>query len=296
MTAISVIIPTYNRSLTVGKAIESVLQQTYRDFEIYVIDDGSTDNTWDALAPYREYVFYEYKENGGIASARNRGLELAKGDYIAFLDSDDFWKPEKLQRQLECFSKHPEYGLVATRCITNRVDNDFNSISIRKIRRSGKSGWVYPALFCRNFLRTSSVMVKKECFQDVGKFDEAFPRCEEIDMWLRLSKKYPVGFINDTLTVYTRRPKETRHNKVEGRKFWLQVLEKNYDPELIPRSMYKKRLGRIYNHIAESALEDGNREEGKQALDSAFALSPLDFRAWKNYLFFLVKGGSHANG
>lgn len=290
MTAISVIIPTYNRSHTVGKAIESVLRQTYQDFEINVIDDGSTDNTREALAPYLDKILYEYKENAGIASARNRGIELAKGEYIAFLDSDDFWKPEKLERQMECFAKHPQYGLVATRCITNVVDLNFNTIAINKVRRSGKSGWVYPDLFCKNFLRTSSVMVKKECFQEVGKFDEAFPRCEEIDMWLRLSKKYPVGFINDILTVYTRRPKETRHNNIEGRKIWIKVLEKNYDPELIPRSLYKKRLARIYNHIAESALKDGNREEGKQALDSAFSLSPLNFRAWKNYFLLILKG------
>ncbi|MBS3757577.1 MAG: glycosyltransferase family 2 protein [Desulfobacterales bacterium] len=289
MPHISIIIPTYNRSFIVGKAIESVLQQTYDDYEIIVIDDGSTDHTYENLAPYRDRIRYEYKENGGIASARNRGLELARGEYIALLDSDDLWQPEKLQKQMACFAAHPEYGMVATRCITHTVDSHFNTIEMSKLRRSGKSGWIYKDLFFRNFIRTSSVVIKSECFRKVGRFDESLPRCEEIDMWLRLSKTYPVGFINEGLTIYTRRPKEIRVDNIEGRRYWLKVLEKNYDPDLIPKGAYKKRMARIYTHLAENLIGQGSKEEGEKALRQTLSLSPLDFKAWKNYLLLYLK-------
>ncbi len=290
MPEVSVIIPTYNRALTIGKSIDSVLEQTYKDYEIIVVDDGSTDNTYEVLRPYWEKIHYVFKENWGISSARNLGLEIAKGRYIALLDSDDFWKPEKLQKQIECFNKHQEYGIIATRCITNTVDRNFNTIELKKIRRSGKSGWIYKDLFNKNFLRTSSVLIKKECFQKVGYFDESLPRCNDIDMWLRISRKYPVGFINSPLTIYTRRPKEIRRDNIEGRKIWLQVLEKNYDPTLIPNYMYKKRIARIYNHIAENYFKKGNKEEGKRALYQALALNPFNLMALKNLFSLPFKG------
>jgi glycosyltransferase involved in cell wall biosynthesis len=290
MPSISVIIPTYNRSITIGKTIESVLCQTYNDYEIIVIDDGSTDNTYESLKPYHHKIHYEYKENGGISSARNRGIGIATSEYIALVDSDDFWKPEKLERQMKCFRNHSEYGLVATRCITNVVDSHFKTIEMSKIRRSGKSGWIYKDLFYKNFIRTSSVIIKKECFRKVGGFDESLPRCEEIDMWLRISKQYPVGFINDILTVYTRRPKQIRHDNIEGRKILVRVLEKNYDPSLIPEASYNKRIARIYAHIAENSLKKGNREDGKKFLQKALSLYPFDLKARKNQLMLFLKG------
>lgn len=289
MPNLSVIIPTYNRSFTVVKAIDSVLQQTYEDYEVIVVDDGSTDNTYEKLKPYLNKIHYEYKENGGISSARNRGLEIAQGNYIALLDSDDFWKPEKLQKQMECFENYPEYGLVATRCLTNTVDNNFKTIELNKIRRSGKSGWLYKDLFYKNFLRTSSVVIKEECFRKVGFFDETLSRCNDIDMWLRISKKYPVGFINSPLTIYTRRPKEIRPDNIEGRKIWLKVLDKNYDPALIPKSLYKKRMSRVYAHIAENSLRKGSKEEGKKAVHQSLSLSPLNYKALKTYLLLYLK-------
>jgi DNA-binding transcriptional MocR family regulator len=124
----------------------------------------------------------------------------------------------------------------------------------------------------------------------VGFFDESLPRCEEIDMWLRISKKYQVGFINDMLTVYTRRPIEIRHDSIKGRKNWVRVLEKNYDPELIPKVLYKKRMARIYAHMAENLLKKGKREEGEKVLRQTLSLYPLNFRAWKHRLFLLIKG------
>lgn len=289
MPKVSVVIPTYNRSFTVVKAIDSVLEQTYDDYEIIVVDDGSTDDTYEILRPYWDKIHYEFKENGGISSARNLALEVARGKYIALLDSDDYWKPEKLARQMECFANNTEYGMVATRCVTHKVDRHFNTIETNRIRRTGKSGWVYKDLFYRNYIRTSSVVIKKECFQELGGFDESLPRCNDIDMWLRISRKYPVGFINSVLTVYTRRPKEVRVDNIEGRKIWLDVLKKNYDPDIISHRLYKKRMARVYAHIAENMLKKGERGEVIKSLDQALSLYPFNLRAWKNYLLNYLK-------
>ena len=290
MPSVSVIIPTYNRAFIIRKSVDSVLQQTFRDFEVIVVDDGSTDNTREVLVAYGDKLHYSFKKNGGIASARNHGLKIAAGEYIAFLDSDDYWKPEKLQQQVACFREHPEFGLVATRCITNTVDENFQTISDNKKRRSGKSGWIYGDLFFRNFIRTSSVMIKNECFREIGLFDENLPRFEEIDMWLRIARKYPVGFINDTLTVYTQRPREMRHDNIQGRKIWIQVLEKNYDPDLIPKAAYNKRMARIYAHLAENMLKQGQNREARETLRHALSLYPYNFRAWRHRFFLLFKG------
>ncbi len=114
MPTVSVIIPTYNRRAYVQEAIDSVLAQTYTDYEIIVIDDGSTDGTGEALRErYGDKIIYEWQENQGLSAARNRGIESSRGQYIALLDSDDLWMPEKLERQVACLSQHPEVAMVA---------------------------------------------------------------------------------------------------------------------------------------------------------------------------------------
>ena len=118
MPTISVIIHTYNNEKFIGETIESVLSQTYKDYEIIVIDDGSTDNTRAALLPYMDKIRYHYKENGGIASAKNAGIKLSKAKFIAFFDHDDLWVPDKLKMQMEYFNKNPQAGLVYSKYIT----------------------------------------------------------------------------------------------------------------------------------------------------------------------------------
>jgi GT2 family glycosyltransferase len=169
------------------------------------------------------------------------------------------------------------------------VDKDYKTIELKKIRRSGKSGWIFQDLFFKNFLRTSSVLIRRECLQHLGYFDETLPSCEDIDLWLRISKTYPIGFINSPLTVFTKRPKEIKRDNTEDRKIWIKVWEKNYDPDLISRSRYKRRMSKIYAHLAEKKLKMGKMEEGKKALYQAFSLNPFNLIACKNWLFYLKK-------
>lgn len=277
---ISIIIPTFNRRDYITTALDSVLKQTYEDHEIIVVDDGSTDDTKDVLKPYQDNIRYFYQDNSGIPTTRNRGIREARGDYIAFLDSDDYWLPEKLERQIECFSKNPHYGMVATRCSSIRPDG-----RLREKNRPGKSGWVLIDLFKANFIRTSSAMIKKECLDTVGVFDESLPECEEYDLWLRIAKQYPVGFINDPLSVYTDNPEGVSTDSLAGRLLRLKVLEKDYLKECIPSPVYRKRLASNYHYVGRHYLRRGEKIEGRKYLKNAFSLNPMNF---KNAFYYVL--------
>ncbi len=280
MCTVSVIIPTFNRRDYITIALDSVLAQTYKDYEIIIIDDGSSDDTKEVLKPYRDNLRYFFQENRGIAPSRNRGIEEARGDYIALLDSDDYWLPEKLEHQVNGFRKNPQCGMIATRC--SSIDS---SGRFRKHNRPGKSGWVLLDLFKANFIRTSSAMITRECLTTVGLFDESLTECEEYDLWLRIAKHYPISFINDPLTIYTDNPHGVSTDSLVGRLIRLKVLEKEYLKESIPSALYRKRLAQNYRHVGRHFLNRGKKEEGKRYLKNALALNPVNL---KNLFYYTV--------
>ncbi len=267
---VSVIIPTYNRENFIKKALDSVLRQTFQNFEIIVLDDGSTDNTKTIVEGYSEKVRYFYQDNRGIAGARNEAIRKSCGGFIAFLDSDDYWMPEKLERQMELFRKHTEYGMVASCCSSVRLDGSF-----RKKNRHGKSGWVLKDLFEKNFIRTSSAVIKRECLNRAGLFDEEFEECEEYDLWLRIAALYPVGFINEPLAVYVDNPDGVSTDSLAGRLFRLRVLEKDYLKKKIPEKMYSRRIADTCHYIGRHYIKRGRRAEGITYLKRAQMLEPL---------------------
>ena len=256
MDTVSTIIPTYNRQDYIIIALKSVLSQTYKDYEIIIVDDGSTDETKKVLAPYRDKIRYFYHENRGIPATRNRGIREAKGDCIAFLDSDDYWLPHKLEQQISCFKENPHYGMVATRGSSISPDGKF-----RKKNRPGKSGWIMTDLFKANFIRTSSAMIRKECFEKVELFDESLAQCQEYDLWLRLARHYPIGFINESLTVYVDNPKGVSTDGLVGRLFRMKLLEKDYLKACIPSSLYRKRLASTYHYRGRHYFERGQKSQ-----------------------------------
>lgn len=285
MCMVSVIIPTFNRRDYITTALDSVVAQTYKDYEIIIIDDGSTDDTGEVLHTYQPYnLRYFYQENRGIAASRNRGIRESRGEFIALLDSDDYWRPEKLEQQLKAFREHPQCGLVATRCSSIDPGGRF-----RRQNRPGKSGWVLPDLFRANFIRTSSALITRECFNNVGLFDESLPECEEYDLWLRIARHYPIAFINESLTVYTDNPHGVSTDSLAGRLLRLKVLEKDYLRESIPASLYQKRLSQNYRQVGKHYLNRGNKEEGKRHLRRALALHPLNLKNLFYYTASLFK-------
>jgi hypothetical protein len=201
MVAVSVIIPTYNAGRFVCQAVDSVLAQTYRDYEIIVVDDGSTDDTRERLAPYGNQIRYVQTNNLERSAARNTGIRQARGELIAFLDADDIWLPEKLARQIAFWERNADLGLVYSwaQCIyedarlPRLLGTDFaDNVSLD----------VFPGLLLGKFVPTLTVVARAQCLHEVGLFDEQIVIAEDWDLWLRLALKYRFGCVPEILAYY----------------------------------------------------------------------------------------------
>ena len=189
--AVSVIIPAYNEAATIGAAIDSVIAQHFTDFELLVIDDGSTDRTAEIAREHADHrtAIHSFA-NQGLAASRNRGIRKARGRYIAFLDADDLWLPDKLARQHRILSEQQDAALVYswTDCISEQGE------FLRHGSHVCCAGHVYDRLLSRNFLDNgSSAMVRARIFDDIGLFNEDYPAGEDWDMWLRIAWRYPLA-------------------------------------------------------------------------------------------------------
>ena len=194
---VSVIIPTYNRGWILGEAVGSALAQEFDDFELIVVDDGSTDNTREILAAYGNDIVVLEQNNRGVSAARNRGIASASAPLIAFLDSDDLWKPQKLTRQVEFFSAKTETLICQTEEIWIR-----NGVRVNPKKRHHKfSGMIFEPSLALCLVSPSAVMMRSELFERVGMFDESLPACEDYDLWLRVSCRYPVDLIDEPLII-----------------------------------------------------------------------------------------------
>ncbi len=192
---ISVIIPTYNRKKTLARAIQSVINQSLSPFEILIIDDGSNDGTEEWVKENFQNIKYIYQNNHGVSSARNIGIENAYGDWVAFLDSDDEWLPNKLYEQVKAIDSNPEMKFFHTNEIWIR-----NGVRVNQMKKHKKyGGYIFEK--CLDICRVSpsSVLIQKEVFDNIGIFDESLRVCEDYDLWLRITSKYPVVFLDKPL-------------------------------------------------------------------------------------------------
>lgn len=198
---ISIIIPTYNRAHTLKRAIDSVMAQTFRDFELIVVDDASTDETQKLLAelvrtagdvPFKVFTL---PENSGVSVARNYGIEYSQGQWIAFLDSDDEWLPEKLAEQMKFVNEHPDVRLVHTEEIWIR-----DSVRVNPSNKYQKMGGrIFKRCVDLCSISPSTVLMSRDLLDDVGLFHEDFPVCEDYELWLRICAGEEVGFIDKPL-------------------------------------------------------------------------------------------------
>jgi glycosyltransferase involved in cell wall biosynthesis len=261
---ISVIIPTYNRATLLQEAIDSVLAQTYQDFELLVVDDGSTDQTNELVTEYGERITYIFQENRGVSSARNLGIQSSTGQFIAFLDSDDLWLPEKLEQQVAIMEHHSDLQLCHTEEIWIRRGVRVNP----KKKHKKYSGYIFPYCLPLCVISPSSVMIRRTLFAKVGYFDEHLPACEDYDLWLRITKDYPVYFIETPVLI-----KRGGHPDQLSRKYWgidrfrIQALEKllqagNLTAE--QRAQTLQELRRKCQIVADGCLKRQKREEGER--------------------------------
>ncbi len=284
MPTVSVIIHTYNNEKFIAETVESVLNQIYKDYEIIVVDDGSVDDTRDALLPYMQKIRYHYKENGGIASAKNAGISLSQAGFIAFLDHDDLWVPDKLKIQMECFNENPQVGLVYAKYTSFRDGKE-----LRTKPEKGYYGWIFKELLAKSFIQTSTVVVKRECLNAVGPYDESFSLGDEYDMFLRISKKFQCGFVDKGLTRYRVHDTNASKNDFLFDKENLGVYKKIYnnftDLDGIEKKILRKRIARYSMKVAEGLYSQGKLEESKGYQKEAHNYLPFYKRMTSNLIF-----------
>lgn len=195
--AVSVVIPTYNAATFVREAIQSALDQTYQDLEIIVIDDGSSDKTESVVGSFGEAVRYVKQENQGAGAARNRGIAMARGRYVAFLDADDLWLPQKLAEQVPLLDADPELGLVHSdwAVVSEKGPKEPSYLS----RLPTASGYIFDELAQCGFILTSCTVVRRSCLENIDWFDETLSIAQDYDLWLRICYRWKTALVDKPL-------------------------------------------------------------------------------------------------
>ena len=194
---ISVIIPTFNRAHTLLRALGSVLAQSYPASEIIVVDDASVDNTELLIKAYAQIKFIKLIENRGVSHARNEGIKQASSEWIALLDSDDEWNPDKLAKQVAAAKAYPGVHAFHTNEIWIRNGKRVNPMN----KHVKPDGWVYEASLSMCCISPSSILLHRSLLEQCGEFDESLPACEDYDLWLRIFSRYPVKLIDEPLVI-----------------------------------------------------------------------------------------------
>jgi glycosyltransferase involved in cell wall biosynthesis len=286
---VSVVIAAYNSGRFVGQAVKSVLAQTYRPFEIVVVDDGSTDDTAEVLAGFGGGLRYVRQENGGPAAARNRGIGEASGELVAFLDADDEWHAEKLSRQWEALAASPRAGLVHTDVWY--WDQTQGSRYRRTGARAESQGDCYPRFFWRNPVTLSTVLLRRDCLRRVGGFDESIrrPSAEDYDLWLRIARHYPLAYLNEPLVTYRLHGANAVGNAPVMRQAELYVVLKALrdDPslrDLIGKVGVRRRLHDLYCSVGYHEYAAGEYSEAHEAFRRALGCVPTSRMALLHWL------------
>lgn len=219
---ISVIIPTYNRAWCLARAVESVLNQNFSDYELIVVDDGSNDETDLVLAPYGDALRVIRQPNRGVSAARNAGIKAARGRWIALLDSDDHWLPDKLKAQIDWLTAHPDYRICQTEEIWIRDGRRVNP----KKRHRKHGGDIFERCLPLCLVSPSAVMIDRRLLDEVGGFDEDLPACEDYDLWLRIACSHPIGLVDAPLIIKTGGHADQLSRAPELDKYRIQALAK----------------------------------------------------------------------
>lgn len=226
---VSVIIPTYNHERYIRSAVESAIHQDYENLEIFVIDDGSTDETAELLKPYQSKINYVYKANGGTPSALNLGLAMATGYYVCWLSADDVFMKGKVAKQVRLMESDPSLGF----CYTS-----FSVIDANGIKQYDVNSAYYPDkremvnhLMEGCFINGSSVMMRASALREIGYFDEGLPQAHDYDLWLRFLRHYNCGFLGEMLLAYRWHGKNMSQNPIEECILIVQERAKRLFPE-----------------------------------------------------------------
>jgi glycosyltransferase involved in cell wall biosynthesis len=255
---VSVIIPTYNRAWTLKKAIDSVLEQDYKNFELIVVNDGSTDDTEALVTEYAKSVKFVQQPNLGVSAARNKGIQISSGSLISFLDSDDYWEPGKLSAQVEFFNGNPD----ALICQTEETWIRNGKRVTPKQKHKKQSGMIFIPSLALCLVSPSAVMMRKMLFAKVDVFDESLPACEDYDLWLRITCRYPVHLIDTPLIVKTGGHEDQLSSTIGLDKYRIYALKKILKSDFLTESQFQaaenmlKKKCRLY---ADGCMKHGRK-------------------------------------
>ena len=271
---VSVIIPTYNRASMLKYAIQSVLNQSYPHYEIIIVDDGSTDNTPSTVRLFKDerISFIKHEVVRGASAARNTALQICRGKYIAFIDDDDQWKPDKLKKQITAFQKaSPEVGVVYTAFwkIKNNRQTYMPSSEIIK-----KQGNIQNTLLQENIVGTPAALVQKECFKKAGLFDERLPRLQDWELFIRFSKYYHFKFIDEPLLTAYCQKDGISNNQTALIKAMELILEKHFEEF----QKNKKNLTQYYINISNLSAENREMNKSRAYLIKALKMCPSNIK------------------
>jgi len=283
---VTVVIPVYNGGRTIGPALQSVFDQTYTDYEVIVVDDGSTDDTAAEVARWAGHVRYERQANGGPARARNKALRLARGRFVAFLDADDVWLPRKLERQIAYFAEHPDTGLLHTAAMVSRAPTRTALEALDTPSREAINeppARVYCDLFhSRLDINTLTVMARRDVLLECGGFNERRElHVEDWDLWLRIASRYPIGYIDLPLAVH--RPGGGMSSAVEKTFRGQQIVISEATPlcraacerhAAAPDECLRQREYRLYSELGYERFWSGREREAREAFGQAVHLDP----------------------
>lgn len=275
MPYVSVILPTYRRAHLVGRALQSVLAQSYPDFEVIVVDDGSLDGTREVIARFADpRVRYIFQENRGLAGARNTGVRAARGTYIAFLDDDDEYLPTKLAQQVPALDAHPEYSVVYSDVYLCDADGKpMRLVADALGRGSPPTGMVLEALVQGNFLVSNAPLVRRECFSQVGLFDERLRVFEDWDFWVRLACETRFLYQPGAVACYRMHATMMSRNR---ERMWAGALAVRRKIQAMPQfamlSQAAQQSSRYQSGLLECLI--GDMEAGRRALWRAFTEQP----------------------
>jgi len=280
---VTVVIAVHERAQFLREAIDSVLAQTCQDFELILVEDGS--HVAESIAKeYGVRIRYVWQEHGGVSKARNAGAALGSAPWIAFLDDDDLWLPKKLEIQLRVAEAAPEVALLHTDHLFREIDGSERPGPRRTPSEQVPSGWVSRALFLNNFIITSSTLIRREAFEAVGGFDESIRLVEDHDLWMRISRRFPVTFVPERLTVYrVHGGNMSRRGDLRDAIASVQVLHGLLakDPALeaaVGRDAVAERFHRSYAYSGYTHYYRGHYATARKHLFAAWRWKPSDVR------------------
>lgn len=272
---ISVIIPTHNRSAMLDRAINSVLKQTYTNFEIIVVDDASTDNTESLVLQYEDprVSYIKINESKGANFARNTGVRRSNGEYLAFLDDDDIWFPNKLFLQVQMLKNDSNLGLVYTG-IEVVTEGEETRYSIKP----KFNGDISKTILTDNCIgTTSTVVLSRKVFEEAGGFDENLPQLQDYDLWIRIAQICKVGFIwDDLIYYYVHQSISQLTSSADKNKSAIEYIDKKYAHLIndLPLKFQRKRFCQRYNAMGKRLMKNGNNAKARELFIQSFRCNP----------------------